>query len=239
MSNSLADLRIKLAAAHRMAVLDQLNEGTWNHFTAVVPGRPDLMLTTPVDRHWRQVTAESLVLVDAQGRALDGNQIFDASAYHIHYPIHTARADAVCVLHAHPPYTTALSMLKGGRLQFAEQNAATFYGRVAYFEEYDGFIGDLEGGRRLAAALGDKRVLFLQNHGVVVVGPTIADAYTDLYSLERACMFQCHAQAMGGAMRVIPPAVGEATASGADGYKQMHFAAMQRLLDAEQPDYRN
>ena len=71
MSNSLQELRFELAAAHRMAVLDQLNEGTWNHFTAIVPGRPDLMLTTPVDRHWRQVTAESLVLVDSKGAALD------------------------------------------------------------------------------------------------------------------------------------------------------------------------
>jgi ribulose-5-phosphate 4-epimerase/fuculose-1-phosphate aldolase len=236
--NSPSDLRIQLAAAHRMAVLDGLNEGTWNHFTTVLPERPDHLLVTPVDRHWRRVTASSLVEIDPEGRAVRPDQRFDRSAHYIHAPIHAARPDAVCVLHAHPPYTTALSMIEGGELLFADQNAATLYDRIAYYDEYDGFVRDLDRGRRLVDALGEKRVLFLRNHGVLVVGPTVAEAYTDLYSLERACMFQAHAQAMGGRLKAIPAEIARATAEEAD-YKHTHFEAMCGLLDAEQPDYRN
>ncbi len=240
-SNRRDNQRVQLAAAHRMAVLDGLNEGTWNHFSAIVPERPDHMLATPVDRHWRRVTASNLVEVDPEGRAVDPRQAFDDSAYYIHYPIHAARADAVCVLHAHPPYATALSMLADGQLLYAEQNAASLYDRVAYYDEYDGFVLDQDRAQRLVDALGDKRVLMLRSHGVLVVGPSIAEAYTDLYSLERACMFQAHAQAMGGKLKPIPAEVGRATAAAADviGYKLTHFDAMCSLLDDEQPDYRD
>ena len=98
----------------------------------------------------------------------------------------------------------------------------------------------IELGKRLADALGDNRVLIMSNHGVLVVGPTIAEAYTDLYQLERACMIQCHAQAMGR-VRPIPHQVARDTPTEIDntGYKLAHFAAMRRLLDVEQPDYVN
>ena len=132
-------------------------------------------------------------------------------------------------------------MIKGGRLMMADQNALAVQGRVAYYEVWDGFVHEQEHGYRLAEALGDKRVLFLANHGVLVVGPTIAEAYTDLYQLERACMFQCHAMAMGGAFQPIPQRFADQAAAAIDtsGYKIGHFRAMRRLLDAEQPDYVN
>ena len=239
--NAPSDQRVRLAAAHRMAALDGLNEGTWNHLSAIVPERPDHMLTSPVDRHWRRVTASSLVELDPAGNALDKRQKFDASGYYIHYPIHAARKDAVCVLHAHPPYATALSMLDGADLLYGDQNAATLYGRVAWYDEYDGFVMNDRSGQALVDALGDARVLMLRNHGVLVVGPSIAEAYTDLYSLERACMFQAHAGELGGKVRPIPPEVCLATAAAADtiGYKHTHFDAMCGLLDHEQPDYRD
>jgi ribulose-5-phosphate 4-epimerase/fuculose-1-phosphate aldolase len=242
-SNSLQDARADLAAAHRLAVLDGLNEGSWNHFSLTVPGTPDRMLASPVDRHWRQVTASNLVLVDENGDSVEGDGRCDRSAFCIHYPIHVACPQAACVLHAHPPYATALSMVKGGRLLMADQNALALYGRVAYDESYDGFIFDPMQGAHLAELLGDKRVLIMRNHGVLVVGPTVAEAYTDLYHLERACMFQCHAMAMatGRDFNAVSPEIGSLVAAQADdtGYKLTHFAAMRRLLDAEQPDYVN
>lgn len=240
MSDIESKLRLDLAAAHRMAVFDGLTEGTWTHLSVLLPGDPEVMLVTPADRHWRQVTASSLVLIDASGTAVDG-RFYDDSTYYIHYPIHKARADARCVLHLHPPYATALSMVKGGRLLFAEQNAATLYGRIGYVEDYDGFVTDLKAGEHFAEHLGENRVLILQSHGVIVVGATIAEAYTDLYLLERACKFQSHALTMGQELNVMAPAVAEATekAATAHSYKQTHFAAMQRLLNADQPDYRD
>jgi ribulose-5-phosphate 4-epimerase/fuculose-1-phosphate aldolase len=242
-SNWIHEARVDLAAAHRLAVHDGLNEGSWNHFSLTIPGYSDRMLATPADRHWRQVTASNLVLVDKNGESLEGEGRCDRSAFCIHYPIHVACAQAVCILHAHPPFATALSMVQGGRLLMADQNALALYDRVAYDDHYDGFVFDPEKGARLAALLGDKRVLIMRNHGVLVVGPTVAEAYTDLYHLERACMFQCHAMAManGRDLCAVTADVGGEVAEQADntGYKLMHFAAMRRLLDAEQPDYAN
>jgi ribulose-5-phosphate 4-epimerase/fuculose-1-phosphate aldolase len=231
--------RIDLAAAHRLAVFDNLNEGSWNHFSVAVPGAPGRMLVTPAGRHWRQVTASNLVLVDRDGTTLSNGCNYDSAAYNIHHPIHEARKDAFCVLHAHPPYATALSMVGGGRLEMADQNALALYGRVAYDDVYDGFIFDGAQSRRLVDMIGDARVLFMRNHGVLVVGPTVAEAYTDLYQLERACQFQHIATTFGGKLREVDESTGHATVIAADesGYKLQHFAAMKLLLDAEQPDY--
>ena len=121
----------------------------------------------------------------------------------------------------------------------AEQNALTFYDRVGYYD-YDGFVATIDHGKRLAEALAEKRVLFLRGHGVIVVGPSIAEAYTDLYQLERACAVQCHARAMGEALEAIPDDIARgciAQDEYASAYKLAHFEAMKRLLDVEQPDY--
>jgi ribulose-5-phosphate 4-epimerase/fuculose-1-phosphate aldolase len=132
-------------------------------------------------------------------------------------------------------------MVEGARLEMADQNALALYGRVAYDDVYDGFISEASQSERLVEVIGDARVLFMRNHGVLVVGPTVAEAYTDLYHLERACQFQCLAAGFGGKLRKIDRDVGLATAAAADqiGYKIQHFSAMKRLLDAEQPDYLN
>jgi ribulose-5-phosphate 4-epimerase/fuculose-1-phosphate aldolase len=237
--DAIRQLRVDLAAAHRMAVLDNLNEGTWNHFSAALPGAGGRMLVTPAERHWRQVTAGNLVLVGRDGARLSEGCDYDPAAYHIHHPIHAARKDAVCILHAHPPYATALSMIEGGRVAMADQNALPLFDRIAYDDVYDGFILDQAQERRLVEVTGNARALFLRNHGVLVIGPTVAEAYTDLYQLERACRFQCLAAGFGGRLRTIPPEIGLAAARAADesGYKPAHFRAMKRLLDAEQPDY--
>jgi ribulose-5-phosphate 4-epimerase/fuculose-1-phosphate aldolase len=245
MRNSHREARIDLAAAHRLAVMDGLHEGTWNHFSVCLADGSGQMLVTPAACHWKMVTASSLIRIDRDGKKVEGEGEYDPSAYFIHYPIHNARRDAVCVLHAHPPYATALSMVENGRLQMADQNTLGMYGRIAYFDTWDGYVMDLDHGRRLADVLGDNRVLFLSNHGVVVVGPSVAAAYSDLYKLERACMLQCHAMSMGGKLRRMPhelasqiPAFLDNEGYGAAGsYKVAYFAAMKRLLDLEQPTY--
>jgi ribulose-5-phosphate 4-epimerase/fuculose-1-phosphate aldolase len=231
--------RIDLAAAHRCAVLDGLNEGTWNHLSVVPAGQPDTILVSPAWCHWRQVRASNLVTIQSDGNDVTADGEYDIAAHFIHYPIHAARDDAACVLHVHPPYASALSMLKNERLRMADQNALTVYDRVAYYDSWDGFILNMDHGKRLAEALGDKRVLFLGNHGILVVGPTIAAAYYDLYHLERACMFQCHALATGREIREVDPAHARTVPPilDANNNKERYFAAMKRLLDAEQPDY--
>jgi ribulose-5-phosphate 4-epimerase/fuculose-1-phosphate aldolase len=236
---SAKDARVDLAAAHRLSVRDNLHEGTWNHLSLVVPGSPDRILITPGHKHWSRVRASDLVEL---GPEADPDDLKHDEAqwvgYRIHYPLHMARPDAACVLHAHPPYATALTIVEGGRLEMAEQNALEFHEQVGYNDEYDaGIPVGMDQGEAMAEALGERNcVLFLKNHGVVVVGATVAIAYTRLYVLERYCRVQAIAKSYGQPLALIP----EHRRNGAgDGYKEDHFAAMKDLLDELEPDYRD
>lgn len=234
---TLRQARIDLAAAHRLAVRDELHEGTWNHLSLVVPGEPEKILITPEVCHWSQITASSLAVV---GPDEDLERMQEVNehlwvGYRIHYPLHQARLDAACVLHAHPPYATALTMVEGGVLEWAEQNSLEFYGRVAYNDRYDsGVPVGLDQGEEMAAVLGPEAILlFLKSHGVVVVGPTVGIAYTNLYLLERYCRVQYLAKTMGKLAPIAP----ERRGGGGDTFKTLHFEAMKRVLDKEEPDY--
>jgi ribulose-5-phosphate 4-epimerase/fuculose-1-phosphate aldolase len=197
------------------------------------------MLITPGDIHWSQVTASGLRVMGPDAAAAEAEGGVTWVGYRIHYPIHQLRPDAACIVHAHPPYATALASLEDGRLEMAEQNALTFKGRIAYNDVYDRAVAtDLGAGRAMVEALDGKDVLFLKNHGVLVVGPTVAAALTDLYVLERACRVQLIARASGGRLQHVPAdAVDEYEPAG--GYREEHLAAMKRVLDATQPDYRD
>jgi ribulose-5-phosphate 4-epimerase/fuculose-1-phosphate aldolase len=236
----LHEARIDLAAAHRLAVRDDLHEGTWSHLSLSVPGRPEEMLISPGGRHWSQMRACDLAhLTGAETQeALESTSCLLWVGYRVHQPIHAARPDAVCVLHAHPPYATAITMVDGLHLEMAEQNALEFQDRIAYTDEYDGSADPgMDHGGQLAQALGDDAiVLFLKNHGVVVVGPSVAIAYTNLYMLERACRVFHLAHGYGRPLALIPT---ELRVGGDDRPKLEHFAAMKRVLDAEEPDYRD
>jgi ribulose-5-phosphate 4-epimerase/fuculose-1-phosphate aldolase len=191
--------RHDLAAAHRMAVYDGLCEGTWNHFSMMLD--PSRMLITPADRHWELMEPQSLALVDGDLDAARGRSLQFYIGYRIHYPVHLARPDAACLLHVHPPYATALSAVEDDELLPASQHSLEFVGRIAYNDRYDGIDDPEKQGERVAEALGDRTVLFLRGHGVVVVGRTIHEAYQDLYLLELACRTQMLALATGRPLR--------------------------------------
>jgi ribulose-5-phosphate 4-epimerase/fuculose-1-phosphate aldolase len=226
--------RHDLAAAHRMAVQDGLAEGTWNHFSLMLDERR--MLITPANRHWRLVDADSLAVADLddpeEARAR-GAQFMIGYAFHA--AVHRARPDAACVLHVHPPYATALSVLDDDELLVASQTSVEFHGRVAYNERYDLIGGGAGQGERIAAALGDKDVLFLRGHGVLVVGPTVHQAYQDLYLLELACRTQVLAMSTGRPLRTFDPAdvalLGHVDDGGEDARR--HFDAMLELIADE------
>jgi len=235
--------RIELAAAHQISVLDGLTEGTWNHFSYMLPGEQKRMLITSGDRHWSQVTASSLAVVDEQSAESARQQggVFWVG-YRIHYPVHEARPDAACMLHAHPTYTTALSLLGRDALLPASQHSTTIYFRLAYNDRPDGLEGDSEAqGHAIAEALGDKDILVLRGHGVFVVAPTMAEAYHDLYLLEAACRTQVLAMSTGAkvhacteeeAKRLYHPRGGIATE-----VARLQFHAMRAVLDANGADY--
>jgi len=242
-----AELREDLACALRWAVRLNLHEGVDNHFSAVAPGedgeaRGDRFLINPYGLHWSEMTASALCLCDAEGRVLEGGGKVESTAFHIHSRIHVNAPSAKVVLHTHQPYSTAITLLEGGRLEMCEQNALMFDDRIAYDDDYDGLALDNDEGDRLARAMGNRSIAFLASHGVIVSGETVGGAFTDLYYLERAAQFQMIAKATGGALRTISDTVRNSVrqqfAEERPKLADRHFAALKRILDREEPEYR-
>src|ERR1700684_631702 len=169
--------RIELAACYRLADRFGLNEGIDNHMTRLVPGHADRFLLAPFGMHWSEVKASDFLVVDFDGRVLSGQGLVEDTALYIHQPVHRLSPQGRCVLHTHMPYATALNMLENPRLEMAVQSALGFYEDVAYDSTYTGLAFDTSEGERMAAVLGEKSVLMLANHGVLVVGNTIAQAF--------------------------------------------------------------
>ncbi len=248
MDEIVRELRVDLAAGLRWAARHGFHEGVDNHFSISVPdedgvARGDRFLINPYGWHWSEVTASSLVYCDKDGNVLEGDNHVEKTAFHIHSQIHVAKPDARVVLHTHQPYATAICTRKGGRLQMCEQNALMFKDSIAYDDGYNGLAADGDEGARLAVAMGNRSVAFLASHGVIVCGPNMAEAYTDLYYLERAAMFQVLAASDGSELAEIPEDVQEMTHQQIVEDKPLlstrHFGALKRILDREEPEYRD
>jgi ribulose-5-phosphate 4-epimerase/fuculose-1-phosphate aldolase len=234
-------LRRDLAAAFRAAVRFGMHEGVCNHFSLAVEANRTFLLN-PHGVHFGRLRASNLALIDADGRSLGGDQAIH-TAFYIHARIHLASPSARCVLHAHPPHATTIACLEGGRLLPCHQNALRFVNRVAYYDTYGGLVLDSAEGDRIASALADKSVLFLKNHGVIVTGPTVADALDDLYYLERAAEVQVKALATGRPLALVPDDIAAETARQFAKLNPinaaLHFDEIKRMLDQEEPDYAN
>ncbi len=243
-SDPVSAARRELAAAFRWAARLGFHEGTCNHFSLKVPGREDRYLINPHGLHFSEMRASDLLMLDADGTVVEGRHPVEATAFFIHSRIHRANAEARCVLHTHMPYATALTMLDGGRLEPCHQTCLRFYGRIGYDDElggYGGLAADAEEGDRISRALGDKRVLMLANHGVIVAAPSVAEAFDDLYYLERAAQAQVLAMSTGRKLKLVGDNIAARTRDQMlkDGelYARVHFAALCRILDRETPDY--
>ncbi len=235
--------RVHLAAAHRLAVRDELDEGIDNHFTVTVPGHDDRYLILPFGQHWSEARASDMVQFDESGATLEGKGVVERSAQCIHAPIHRITGVRV-VLHTHQHWALALNMLEDNRLAPASQTASYFHGRVAYDDTYTGVADTLQEGERLAALLGDKQVMFMKNHGVLVAGATVAQAYRRLYMLERVCRAQLVAMSTGRPLKLIPDDVIARVQAPrlSDPHQRaererLYFEAMMRVLDREMPGY--
>ena len=238
-----ARARVDLAAALRWAAKLGLGEGICNHFSLALPGSSDRYLINPFGVHWAEMRASQLLVLDPEGRIVEGRGEVEATAFHIHSRLHRARGDAVAVLHTHMPYATALTLVENGRLAMVHQNSLRFCDAIAYDDHYNGLALASDEGDRLAKALGSSRILFLANHGVVAVGADLAQAFDDLYYLERAAELQILAQSTGRPLRPVDDEVARRTAADfardRPVYAHAHFEAVKRLLDAEDPSYRD
>ncbi len=237
------NLRVDLAAAFHMAVAYGLNEAIANHFSAVLPDNQHF-LVNPFGLHFSEITASSLIVCDYKGKVVWGDGEPSPSAHHIHAPIHRLVPRARVLMHTHQPYATALTMIAGGRIEWAMQTACRFYGRVAYDTDYDGVALSDSVGERMARMLGDAEVLFLGNHGVITAAPTVAQAFDDLYFIERVAQTQVLAMGTGQPLAKLTTEMIEKVAAQTHherfelGYIDRHFEAQKRLLDIKGGTYR-
>ena len=233
--------RLDLAACFRMAHRLGLHEGICNHFSLVVPGRDDLMLVNPYGYGFGEITASRLLICDFRGNVLAGHGVPEATAFYIHARVHARHPRAKAAFHTHMPNATALAMLEGQPLAWAGQTALKFHGRTLVDEHYNGLALDEGEGERIAASLGDADIVFLKNHGVLVVGHSAAEAWDDLYYLERAAEAQRLAMTTGRPLQPVPEAVAQRTyAQMREGDREaarLHLESAKRILFREAPDF--
>jgi ribulose-5-phosphate 4-epimerase/fuculose-1-phosphate aldolase len=236
--------RADLAAVFRIAARLNLHEGVANHFSYAVSDDGSRFLINPFGRHFSSLRASELLLLDAHDDStMDGPDRPDPTAWAIHGAMHRNLPQARCVLHVHSKYATVLASIDAGALPPIDQNTMRFFNRVSIDDGFGGMgLGDEA--ERLTTRLGDNRVLLMGNHGVMVVGASIAHAFDELYYFERACETFITALATGKPLRIVSDEVAEKTAREWEEYVQRvgiadaHLREMRAILDREEPDYR-
>ncbi|HEX2527525.1 MAG TPA: class II aldolase/adducin family protein [Geminicoccus sp.] len=231
--------RIELAAALRLAAKFGLNEAIDNHFSFALDH--DRFLINGYGKHWSMMTAGDVLVIDGDGKILDGRGELEPTAFFIHRAVHRRYEQARAVLHTHMPYSTAIACAEGGRLLPISQTYCLFHDRIGYDEHYNGMGDHAQEGDRIASAMGGRPVALLASHGPIVTGPTMGQAFSWLYYLERAAELQVLAEGRGQPLKLLSDDVVQATRDSWDSaplHHDKHFAALMAMLDKEQPEYR-
>ncbi|TNF59437.1 MAG: hypothetical protein EP307_10440 [Rhodobacteraceae bacterium] len=234
--------RVDLAAAFRWTARLNMHEAVANHFSLSVNEDGTRFLMNPNQRHFSRIRASDLILVDANDpRTLEGPDAPDPTAWGLHGGIHRHVPHARCAMHVHSIFATVLASLADSRLPPIDQNCATFYDRIVIDDHYGGLAFEEEGAR--CAALFDdprKKVMVMGNHGVLVIGQSVAETFNRLYYFERAAETYIRALQTGQKLRVLPHDVAEKTARELEAYPEQdvrHLAELKAILDAEGSDY--
>jgi len=240
-SPAIRQARIDLAACFRMAARLGMGEGICNHFSFVVPGHDDLFLVNPYGLAFAEVTASSLLICDFHGRVVAGEGTPEATAFFIHAQLHRLHPRAKAAFHTHMPNATALCMLEGDPLIWAGQTALKFYDRLCVDAHYNGLALSNAEGERIAGAVGEADVLMLKNHGPLVLGGSIAEAWDDLYYLERAAEVQLKAMASGRALKTVPHEVARKACrimlEGNAESARLHLESVKRQIARQEPEF--
>ncbi|HSG77929.1 MAG TPA: class II aldolase/adducin family protein [Burkholderiales bacterium] len=190
-------VRLELAALYRAFDWLGWSESIFNHITARVPGGERHYLINPYGLNYSEVTATNLVKINLKGEVMDGSKYpVNVAGFVIHSAIHGAREDAHCIIHTHSTAGSAVASKKDG-LRFDNFYSALLYGQVAY-HDFEGVTTDLSEQARLVKSIGDKAILILRNHGLLVACPGIPQAYLTYWGLQRACEIQVATDAMRG-----------------------------------------
>ena len=190
-------VRLELAACYRLFDWLGWTELIYNHITAKVPGPESHYLINPYGLWYSEVTASNLVKVNLEGKAVDGSKFpVNVAGFVIHSAIHANRPDAHCIIHTHSTAGSAVSCKRDG-LRYDNFYSAILHGQVAY-HDFEGVTTDTGEQGRLVKSLGDKAILILRNHGLLVACPGIPEAFTTYWTLQRACEIQAATDAMSG-----------------------------------------
>ena len=235
-------LRVNLAACYRLVALYGWSDLVFTHISARVPGPEHHFLINPYGMLFEEITASSLIKVDAQcNKLLESSYPVNPAGFVIHSAIHAVRDDVQCVLHTHTRAGIGVSAQQQGLLPISQQS--TFVLASLAYHDYEGVaIRDDEKGR-LQAHMGEANFLMLRNHGLLTVGPTIADAFLNMYVFETSCQIQLAAQSGGAALTQVNPAILDGVAHAAKVQTgglggQFVWPALLRKLDRTDPGYR-
>ena len=236
--------RVDLAACYRLVDLFGWSDLINTRITARVPGRDDYFLINPYGLLFEEVTASSLVKIDAEGNKIEPSEWeVNSAGFAIPSAVHIARPELGCVLHTHSIAGCAVSMQKDGLLPL-NQHALQVIGDVAY-HDYEGTARNPEERARFLADLGDRHLMVLRNHGLLIVGTSIAAAFVATYRMERACAIQLTFQQSGAEFHPIGDEVVSAaydrfrlTGSGRSDPAKFEWPALLRKLDRIDPSYK-
>lgn len=234
--------RVDMAAAFRWTERLNMHEAVANHFSLAVDDSGRRFLMNPNQVHFRLITASSLLLLDADDPAtMDRPDAPDPTAWGLHGSIHRLCPHHRCVMHVHSTFATVLASLADSRLPPIDQNTAIFFDRHVVDDGYGGLAFEGEG-ERCAALLADpkKTVLVMGNHGVMVLGRTVAETFNRLYYFERAAETYIRALQTGQPLRVLSDEVAEKAAREQEEYPgqaERHMSDMKAILDREGSDY--
>lgn len=236
--------RVALAAAFRWTARLGLHEAVANHFSLAVSEDGTRFLMNPNQMHFSLIKASDLLELDANDAAtLERPGAPDPTAWGLHGAVHRLCPHARCAMHVHSIHATVLATLADPRLPPIDQNTAMFFGRVAIDPEYGGLALDEEA-ERACGHLADpaRKVLVMANHGVMIVGDSVADAFNRLYYFERAAETYIKALWTGRELRVLSDAVAAKTADEIEGYPEQadrFLTAIEQLLDRDGEDFRH
>lgn len=234
--------RVDLAAAFRWTARLNMHEAVANHFSLAVNDSGLQFLMNPNQVHFARVKASDMIFVDANDPAtLTGPNAPDPTAWGLHGGIHAHVPHARCAMHCHSIFATVLASLADSRLPAIDQNCATFFDRIVIDTHYGGLAFEEEGAR-CAALFTDprKKVMVMGNHGVLVIGATVAETFNRLYYFERAAETYIRALQTGQPLRVLPDDVAEKTARELEGYPEQderHLTELKAILDDEGSNY--
>ncbi|MEX3958573.1 class II aldolase/adducin family protein [Trinickia sp. EG282A] len=242
-------IRVELAALYRLVAHFRMTDMIDTHITARLPGQRPTFLINRYGVLFHEMRASDLVKIDYEGnvideRAHDGSDRYrvNAAGFTIHSAIHMAREDVGFVVHTHTAAGIGVSAQEHGLLPIS-QHALKFYGRLGY-HDYEGIALDLGERARLVADLGPHKAMILRNHGLIAVGASAAEAFHEIYFLERACQAQISALSGGTRLRTPPQEVCERTAKqfaddDSAGIIGLAWQAALRLIEDDVPDYRS